>query len=220
MGKIQKCGNQWRAILESGKMFTYSINKYGKYAKPLAEQSLQEERKLHNYIEIINEKESIIYFYYKKEDRYIECLIDTEDIDIIREYYWGVDLSEKHPTIRNANNGIYLHRYVMQAGKCDKEQSNVIDHIDRNTFNNRKSNLRIVNNSLNQKNKSIQKNNTSGIPGVRYDKGIDSWVATWHTDKKVRKTKTFSVNKYGYEKAKELAIAQRKKGMSENGYIE
>lgn len=45
-----------------------------------------------------------------------------------------------------------------------------IDHIDRNPMNNKISNLRSVTKSENEHNRGIYKNNSSGYPGVCFDK--------------------------------------------------
>lgn len=76
-----------------------------------------------------------------------------------------------------------------------------------------------------QKAKRERSNNTSGVVGVRYveetDKRWDSkpvygyWVAQWSPAKGVRKTKRFSVEKYGNEEAYRLAVKARNKGVSE-----
>ncbi len=42
----------------------------------------------------------------------------------------------------------------------------IVDHISRDTLDNTLENLRESDSSLNQLNKKIQKNNTSGVPGV------------------------------------------------------
>jgi hypothetical protein len=43
-----------------------------------------------------------------------------------------------------------------------------IDHIDRNRKNNRIENLRAANNTLNQHNTSMRKDNSTGVTGVHY----------------------------------------------------
>lgn len=67
--------------------------------------------------------------------------------------------------------------------------------------------------------------NTSGTVGVRLCQEKDArwpskpvylyWVAQWSPAPGVRKTKRFSVNKYGDEKAYKLALAARRKGVRE-----
>lgn len=54
----------------------------------------------------------------------------------------------------------------------------VIDHINHNTLNNRKENLREVSNTENQRNrKGLQSNNKSGIAGVGWAKDRNKWYA-------------------------------------------
>lgn len=59
---------------------------------------------------------------------------------------------------------IALPRYIMHAGKGE-----IVDHINRNPLDNRRSNLRIVNSRQNNLNR-IMKNNTGliGVSGYRY----------------------------------------------------
>lgn len=68
---------------------------------------------------------------------------------------------------------IYLHRAIMQ---CPDDM--VVDHINGDTRDNRRVNLRICGNSDNVRNRVIlNKNNTSGKRGVSYLKGRDIWEA-------------------------------------------
>ena len=67
--------------------------------------------------------------------------------------------------------------------------------------------------------------NTSGIVGVRLSEEIDRrwpnepvylyWVAQWSPSPGVRKTKRFSVDKYGDEEAFRLALKARSDGLKE-----
>jgi len=51
----------------------------------------------------------------------------------------------------------------------------VVDHINHDTSDNRKENLRICTSAQNAKNKSTPKNNTSGITGVRWVEKRGKW---------------------------------------------
>lgn len=59
-----------------------------------------------------------------------------------------------------------------------------VDHINGDTSDNRIKNLRAVSTSENSKNKSKYRNNTSGITGVSYHKGIRQWTAGIRVDGK------------------------------------
>ena len=53
----------------------------------------------------------------------------------------------------------------------------VVDHINHDITDNRKNNLRISTHQQNMMNTKIQKNNTSGVTGVKWHKGISKWIA-------------------------------------------
>ena len=65
----------------------------------------------------------------------------------------------------------------------------------------------------------VRKETASGIPGVvritTISKGheYDVWKANWTSIRGVRKTKQFSVNKYGEKQAKRLAIKTRQEAL-------
>jgi hypothetical protein len=110
--------------------------------------------------------ECIIEIFNKHKIKVCETIID-EDIyyDLIK-HNWNLD---EH--IRNRKLG-YLHRYILNYTGDD-----VVDHIDNNVLNNKKSNLRICTKHQNNMNKSSFKNSTSKFVGVHYRKNDKKWVA-------------------------------------------
>jgi len=72
-----------------------------------------------------------------------------------------------------------MHRLILNAP--DGMQ---VDHVNEIGLDNRKSNLRICNQSENQRNRSKQKNNTSGFKGVHWHVVDKRWMATIKVDKK------------------------------------
>jgi hypothetical protein len=71
------------------------------------------------------------------------------------------------------NERTYLHRFITDAPK-----GLVVDHINGDTLDNRRSNLRIVAHQNNMRNQAgPQKNNTSGILGVSWHKQRGKWNA-------------------------------------------
>src|SRR5690625_2974198 len=66
---------------------------------------------------------------------------------------------------------------------CPSE--NQTDHINRDSLDNRKNNLRAATGSLNTANRGMQSNNTSGYKGVSWAKGSGKWsVDVWINRKK------------------------------------
>lgn len=101
-----------------------------------------------------------------------EFYIDLNDYNDIKKYSW-YENKDGYLLSRINNKIVRMHRLIMNINNSNV----IIDHINHNTLDNRKSNLRIVNYSQNNMNKSIQKNNTSGVVGVSLDKEVGKWRA-------------------------------------------
>jgi len=75
-------------------------------------------------------------------------------------------------TINGKRKRFYLHRWILSPSP-DLD----VDHIDHDTLNNRRNNLRVCTNSENSWNRKFQLNNKSGISGVRWKPERKSWIA-------------------------------------------
>jgi len=99
----------------------------------------------------------------------------------------------------------------------------VADHINNKTFDNRIDNIRIVLAIENNRNRTINSNNTSGKQGVYHfinkRKGLHYWKAEIRDNNHKRISKCFSVKKLGDEEAKRQAIECRKSLEIQFGYI-
>lgn len=87
-----------------------------------------------------------------------------------------------------------------------------VDHIDRNESNNRIGNLRLVSRLTNNRNKGMYETNTSGCTGVKLIR--NSWVAQWNVEANTRKSKSFSISRYG-DLALKLACEYRARMIAE-----
>lgn len=67
-----------------------------------------------------------------------------------------------------------------------------IDHIDGNPSNNKIENLRECSSRQNQFNSKTRKDNTSGVKGVHWKKGIKKWVAQISVNGKYKNLGSFS----------------------------
>ena len=100
-------------------------------------------------------------------------MFDIDDYEKVSKYHW---YEENNGYIRSSSkkkeDRFHLHRLIM--GFPDGMN---IDHINHDTFDNRKSNLRIVTVSQNAMNHILGNKNTSGITGVVWVKNRNNWKA-------------------------------------------
>jgi len=97
------------------------------------------------------------------------AIIDKEDFDKVSKYSWCRLKSGQITTT------LYLHRLVFRKNVRKNE---CVDHIDGNTLNNRKCNLRactLIENFLNSR--KWRRKCSSKYKGVCWDKGSRRWVA-------------------------------------------
>lgn len=70
---------------------------------------------------------------------------------------------------------MYIHRLVAMTFLEKPEGYNIVDHIDRNTSNNRVDNLRWCNHSINMRNTKLSKRNTSGEKHICWSEYDQAW---------------------------------------------
>lgn len=111
------------------------------------------------------------------------ALVDDEDYEGLAKFRWRYMETSKgrqgyaktHVVVDGDWQNrvdVYMHRMVLCA-----EKGQIVDHINHDKLDNRKSNLRIVTHSQNVSNKPKQANNTSGYKGVTYYKRTKRWMA-------------------------------------------
>lgn len=102
----------------------------------------------------------------------VYVVIDRDDASIARRYRWNaVRISGRYYAISGDR---LLHRLIMEPIPDGME----VDHIDGDSLNNRRSNLRIVSHAQNNMNKVLQSNNTSGFKGVSWNRNAGKWSAS------------------------------------------
>lgn len=94
---------------------------------------------------------------------------DIEDYDVINKYCWYVD-TDGYLRSHKDSTTIQMHRLIMGF-----PIGLVIDHIDGNKLNNRKSNLRICSIGDNDRHKITESKSKSRVYGVFFDKRIKKW---------------------------------------------
>jgi hypothetical protein len=105
------------------------------------------------------------------------ALVDSGDYAHLNKWSWYVTRSKlgksfyaersRHISGKYAHNGIKMHREIMG---CVKGDGKIVDHINHNTLDNRRVNLRLVSPSINAANRK------RGC-GAYFDKRRRRWVA-------------------------------------------
>lgn len=185
--KCVVCGNTYKVYnTEMGLLCSKHHSQFKRHGKILERTKYDP-----NEIEIVDDIAYII-LYNNKNEISAKALIDKEDIDKVKDYKWCKDANNY---VRNSKQE-YLHRIIVG------EAFLYVDHINGNTLDNRKSNLRICNNADNLKNRvKLPKNNTSGILGVGFRKDRNKWYTEIQYNKQKVRLGSYT-NKEGAIKAR------------------
>lgn len=118
------------------------------------------------------------YIVQSKTHGEFKVLLDDEDYEkIIKMGKWCVRKAKNRNNLYyfqhriDKKTRIEMHRFILNCPK-----GKYVDHINHNTLDNRKANLRICSNADNLRNGKIRVNNTSGINGVCFDKSRNKWI--------------------------------------------
>lgn len=101
--------------------------------------------------------------------------IDAEDYPLVSKRHWTTAPSGY--AVSNFPDRVLLHRLLLDA-----KPGQQVDHININIYDNRKSNLRICNNSLNSSNRNPY--NKLGVKGVEYHKHRNKYSAYFRVNNK------------------------------------
>lgn len=102
----------------------------------------------------------------------IKVLVDAEDYPRVSQLNWNFSKAGTGYAISRGKKGVLMHRLILDAPKGVS-----VDHINGNTLDNRKINLRLCSHAENMANRKLHKNNTSGYKGVYFDKATSKWCA-------------------------------------------
>jgi len=142
---------------------------------------------MENRYEIRGDK--IAIFLNRKDGSELETIIDVEDFEKVNSHNgaWFSQISKGMETLYVVSNikdgdnrrGIRLHRLIM-----DTPAGLVVDHINHDTLDNTRNNLRNVTVSENLQNQNIQRMSKSGYRGVIWFKPTGKWMVRVTVSKK------------------------------------
>lgn len=108
------------------------------------------------------------------------CMVDDEDYEYLSQFKWYAKKSRNlHYAARSNKKDkskpitIWMHRDILNLHGSEY----VCDHIDGNSLDNRKSNLRKCTSSQNRLNCPARKDSSTGIKGVFKLKGTNNFYA-------------------------------------------
>lgn len=107
------------------------------------------------------------------------AIIDDEDFDKVSMHKWHLTTRRHHKyasksfRVNGKKTALQMHRFILNL----YDPSKIIDHINGDGLDNRKSNIRICTHSDNAKNKILPSSNTSGFKGVCWHKNHKKFYA-------------------------------------------
>lgn len=90
--------------------------------------------------------------------------VDYDRHSELAKYGWCFDKSNGYAVATIKKKKTFMHRFILDAKKGE-----FCDHINMDKLDNRVCNLRVVSHSENMRNRTKQKNNTSGFKGVSWN---------------------------------------------------
>lgn len=134
---------------------------------------LKQSRKIRDY-SLQPEDQSIKYLPLTKGQR---AIVDAEDFEELSQWCWTFNAKTRRPFRGIAAKegvpqvNVLMHRQIMRA-----ENGQMVDHINRDTLDNRKANLRFCNKSQNAANSvRTKRKESSNYRGVSWSKQNKKW---------------------------------------------
>lgn len=187
---------------------------------------------MNKYIDLGNGKTEVTVYNVKHTGSFI---IDTNDVEKINFVNWHLkfceDTNSYYVASKMDGKTVRLHRFLVLNEDEIQDSTILVDHINRDTLNNSRENLRKATKSVNNLNFKKRTTNKSGRTGVyikskqkilkpdgTYRFKSAKWVAQVQVNGE-KKSKSFSIDKYGYDKAYEMAVAWREQWEDENDIL-
>lgn len=107
-----------------------------------------------------------------------KTMVDNADFAELSKYKWHVaEGGGKHYAVRSVKTKGKVQTVRMSRLITGAPKGLQVDHINGDSLDNRRSNLRIVTILQNTRNRKKTKNKTSGYLGVTWYKSLNKWVA-------------------------------------------
>lgn len=115
--------------------------------------------------------------------RGLVAIVDDEDYEALSPYRWRVlGRAGRWYAYRQWREGGMRRHLSMSRLIVGAQRGQIVDHVNRDTLDNRRSNLRIVTRSANALNRDVYASNTSGYVGVSWHTQRSKWEARFWCD--------------------------------------
>ena len=144
---------------------------------------------INDYYDIGN-NEIKINIYRKDGSESYNVFIDKSDFEIVSKCQWYINIDRKNQNLKNIPRILWTKQFKDGSKKCyeiyqiildTKNKNVVVDHKDENRFNNRRSNLRIVDSKINRINQSPRQASSNkfikGRQGYNFDKQTGKYIS-------------------------------------------
>jgi hypothetical protein len=141
------------------------------------------------------------------------AIVDDDDYEWLSQWKWYANrvrytfYAARNIWKNGKNIPVRMHREILHLTPGDK---NIVDHKNQNGLDNRKENLRIATPALNGCNCKMNKKNTSGYRGVRWEGRCKKWVAEIKVNGKLKYLGVY-INSKDAAKAYDLAALKYRK---------
>jgi hypothetical protein len=107
------------------------------------------------------------------------AIVDDEDYEWLSQWRWhyiksrrDTGYASRSVRVGNSLKAIFMHRLIMET-----PDNMITDHINHDTLDNRRSNLRICTTLQNQWNRKLPITNTTGKMGIYWEEDRQKWRA-------------------------------------------
>lgn len=120
-------------------------------------------------------------------------IVSHEDADLASRKWLAAENTPNHIYVKRIakRKSIYLHRVILSrmVGR-ELSRHELVDHINHDTLDNRRENIRLATKSQNTANQRKHKDNRSGFKGIRRNRG-GGWSALICVNRKIIYIGTF-----------------------------
>lgn len=119
----------------------------------------------------------------KKRNEGLFAIVDDEDYDWLNQWRWcaihtgrrsgGYAMRMARDESTGKQKSILMHRLILNA-----PEDMLVDHVNGDSLDNRRSNLRLATFKQDRANRRLFKNSKSGFKGVHFDKDLGRWKLT------------------------------------------